>query len=372
MHELTTFMKVAYSTTFHSDGTAHYYNDSEFFKEYYSLVLGKNSDAVDLGFNIGMQAEIVLPLTSGKIFGFEASKKIFEFSKKKFKDNERIKLFNNAVSNTKGFVKFLDTELWGAGSLEYTAGMTHCKVGSDFSEITVSALTLDDALPDEANIGLIKLDIEGAELLALEGALKTISRNRPFMVMEYCHNALSFNFRGKKIRSTTLFDYAKEIGYKVYNIYGICLDKIEVWNTSILKDTADVYLIPNEKHEQWTTSMLPIYQYKVYGKILDILEWSHSESEHPGLVSLPQKIYKIINTSSKKESLEYISAARNRIRTVGIEKDEIFKSTQLSQRAKILLALIYNGKIEDAYKLGSIVNITPDLLAPFEAILHEE
>ncbi|MFT3757628.1 FkbM family methyltransferase [Thauera sp.] len=371
MHALTTFMKIAYSTAFHADGTAHYYNDTEFFKEYYSLVLGKNSDVVNLGFNIGMQAEIILPLTSGRIFGFEASRKIFEFSQEKFKDEKRVKLFNNAISNTTGPARFLDTDLWGAGSLEYTAGMTHCQVGENFSETTVNACTLDDALRDESNIGLIKLDIEGAELLALEGAARTIARNRPFMVMEYCHNALSFDFRGEKIRSTTLFDYAREIGYKVYNIYGICLDNIEVWNTSILKDTADVYLIPDERHEQWSTALLPAYQYRIYGKMLDLMEWLHPGSEHPGLISLPQKIYGVINTSSRKESLAYLSTARERIRSASIDRAAIFNYSQLSHRAKILLILIHDGKIEEAYELGAIIDITPDLLAPFEKIAHE-
>jgi len=368
MNKLTTFQTISYGTAIHDSGMPHYFNDTEFFSEYYALVLDAAADVIDVGFNIGMQAELMLPLTSGNIYGYEASKKIYEFAQAKFAGNERIKLFNCAISDADGTTQFIDTDQWGAGSLKHTAGMDYCKVGDAYSTITVELKRLDDLLGNRDNIGLIKLDIEGAEIAALEGARELIKRNRPFIVMEYCHNALSFEFRGKPIESTTLFHYAKEIGYKVYNIYGICLSNIEVWKTSILQDTADVFLIPDEQHERWTTELLPVYQYRIYDKILEAIEWSDQALSFFALTALPGRIYKMVNTRSQSECMAYLTEMQQELAGKISTREAIFETKKLSRRGEILLALIFDNKLDDAYRLACIKTLTPEMLQSFEHI----
>jgi FkbM family methyltransferase len=369
MNKLTTFQTIAYGTAIHDSGMPHFFNDTEFFSEYYALVLKAGADVIDVGFNIGMQAELMLPLTGGNIYGYEASKKIYDFSKAKFAGNEQIKLFNYAIADSVGTAQFIDTDQWGAGSLRHTAGMDYCKVGNDYATIAVELKRLDDLLGDRDNIGLIKLDIEGAEISALEGARELIRRNRPFIVMEYCHNALSFEFRGKPIEGTTLFHYAREIGYKVYNIYGICLGNIEVWNTSILQDTADVFLIPDEQHERWTTELLPLYQYRIYDKMLEAMEWSERAPSFFALTALPGRIYQVVNTRDRAASLAYLSEMQKHLmRRIGL-RGEIFGTDKLSRRGEVLLALIFDDKLDDAYRLACIKTLTPGELEKFEQMI---
>lgn len=362
MNKLTSFQTVAYSTLLHKSGVPHFFNDTEFFREFYRLVIRRDADVVDVGFNIGIQSEILLSLTSGTIYGFEASKKIYDFSVEKFKHETRVKLFNCAVSNSNGVAEFYDTETWGAGSLKYTAGMDYCNVGGAFSKELVNLAILDDVLAENSNIGLIKMDIEGAEILALDGARKLIKRNRPFIVMEYCHNALSFDFRGSSINHLTLFDYAHEIGYIVYNIYGICLSNIDVWNASIFKDTSDVYLIPEEEHSRWVSELLPVYQYIIYDKLLEVIENSDKGSYY-FLTALPSRIYEKINNCSLSECLDYINITSQKMHKFLDSRDDIFNTNKLSKRAEVLLALIYDKNIDKAYELGKIKDIkSADLL----------
>jgi FkbM family methyltransferase len=369
MNKLTTFQTIAYGTAIHDSGMPHFFNDTEFFREYYALVLKAGADVIDVGFNIGMQAELMMPLTGGNIYGYEASKKIYDFSKAKFAGNERIKLFNYAIADSVGTAQFIDTDQWGAGSLRHTAGMDYCKVGNDYATITVELKRLDDLLGDHDNIGLIKLDIEGAEMSALEGARELIKRNRPFIVMEYCHNALSFEFRSKPIEGTTLFHYAREIGYKVYNIYGICLGNLDVWNTSILQDTADVFLIPDEQHERWVTELLPVYQYRIYDKMLEAMEWSERAPSFFALTALPGRIYQVVNTRDQSVSMAYLSGVQKRLGQRIDFREEIFGTRKLSRRGEILLALIFDNKLDDAYRLACLKSVSSEELYSFELLL---
>lgn len=368
MNKLTTFMNVAYSAQTHGTGTAHFFNDTEFFREFYALVLGKDQDVIDLGFNIGIQAELLLTLTTGRVFGYEASRRIFEHAVGRFAEEPRVQLFNVAVADRAGTAEFIDTHHWGAGSLQHTAGMDYCGVGDRFQRTSVALARLDDLLPDAKNIGLIKLDIEGAELSAIEGARQLIQRNRPWMVMEYCHNALSFAFRGQPITSRTLFDYAREIDYKVYNIFGICLSHPDVWDASILKDTADVLLVPAEHHARWCEELLPHYQYRIYDKILEKLEWPDSRpAQFYGLTALPSRIYEIVNNSSHSQSLAYLASLRPRLTTLAGGRDELFTTGKLSRRGELLLAMVHDGKIDTAYELATMKTLTAQQLAIFES-----
>ena len=48
----------------------------------------------------------------------------------------------------------------------------------------VATVRLDDVLPEQADIGVLQLDVEGFEEPALKGALETITRCRPILILE--------------------------------------------------------------------------------------------------------------------------------------------------------------------------------------------
>jgi FkbM family methyltransferase len=365
LNKLTSFQTIAYKAMTHESGTAHYFNDTEFFEVFFSLVLDADQSVIDVGFNIGIQAELYLKHTKGKVFGFEASEAIYQFSKSKFAKQPQVQLFNFAVSNQSGTADFIETRIWGAGSLKYTQGMSHCGVGDDFEVKTVELKRLDDVLEQHSDIGLIKLDIEGAELLALDGARELLQRNRPYIVMEYCHNALSFELNGKPIVADTLYDFATELGYKVYNIYGICLSNKAIWNTSILKDTADVFLIPEEKHVHWCSELLPLYQYRIFDKMLAEIE-SNTPHNYLWLTALPSRIYEVINTSSEQQAKAYLTAISQELQQGLSQRDDIFLTAKLTRRGEVLLALVFDKQVDQAYQLGMIKQLSAQQLAAFE------
>lgn len=56
--------------------------------------------------------------------------------------------------------------------------------GETVSEVTVNMETLDRVLPSDSNIRLIKVDVEGAELGVFRGGVRTLRRNRPYVLFE--------------------------------------------------------------------------------------------------------------------------------------------------------------------------------------------
>lgn len=79
--------------------------------------------------------------------------------------------------------------------------------------ITVNIAPLDEIIPLERNVSIIQLDVEGFEKSALTGALKTIQRCRPILILEnlpqenwLSENILQLGYRivGKIHRNTIL------------------------------------------------------------------------------------------------------------------------------------------------------------------------
>jgi hypothetical protein len=52
-------------------------------------------------------------------------------------------------------------------------------------EIVVRTARLDELIPRNAPIHLIKIDVEGGEFHVLKGGVETVRRNRPFVVFEF-------------------------------------------------------------------------------------------------------------------------------------------------------------------------------------------
>ncbi|MFC4013736.1 FkbM family methyltransferase [Nonomuraea purpurea] len=52
-------------------------------------------------------------------------------------------------------------------------------------EISVDAVRLDDVIPPDVHVDLVKIDVEGGEVLALRGARRSLLRSRPMIVFEH-------------------------------------------------------------------------------------------------------------------------------------------------------------------------------------------
>ena len=140
--------------------------------------LRPGSTFVDCGANIGFFTVIASRLVgpTGKVFAIEMMPVTSDRLRQHVEANEltNVTVFQSALSDRTGesVIAFLPESSHGQASIvrrENERGL----------EVTVTTRTLDDLLGDEPGpIDLVKMDIEGAEALALKGAEKVLSRTR--------------------------------------------------------------------------------------------------------------------------------------------------------------------------------------------------
>ncbi len=151
---------------------------------------------IDAGANIGIQSLIAAEnyraragnSTQPMVYAFEPNPVIY----KQLAENIRINHLGNivsaqseAVSDNNTVVQFyLSSEDNSTSSSMADLGPGHLHTGQ---VVNVQAITLADFVETVAagrRVGLLKLDIEGAELLALKGARTILLRDYPTIIME--------------------------------------------------------------------------------------------------------------------------------------------------------------------------------------------
>ena len=92
------------------------------------------------------------------------------------------------------------------------SGISHLAQEDAIEAIDIDAVTIDSyvASVPEANVRLIKIDIEGHDLNAVKGGLDTIRAHQPLILAEFAPEGLAINDPAK------LFRLCRELGYGVF------------------------------------------------------------------------------------------------------------------------------------------------------------
>ena len=144
-----------------------------------SAVLRPDSNVVDAGANRGsILQEIVRLAPRGRHLAFEPNPMLFRNLRRAWPAVDVRRL---ALSDQAGRATFhLYTNFDGFSGFE-----PHRDVGGgDVRVIDVETARLDDVLPKDTQVDLIKIDVEGAEYRVLQGARATLARCRPIVVFE--------------------------------------------------------------------------------------------------------------------------------------------------------------------------------------------
>ena len=158
---------------------------------------------VDVGANIGtttLEASNKIG-KGGKIYSFEANPKIFNFLKKNimFNKSKNINIFNCAIGSESKRVFFSDVFADESNSVQ-----------NEESKLMVEMKTLDEIIPNDLKINLMKIDVLGYEKFVLLGAKKILNNITCIHFPAIAHFYKKYNYSYEQI-----FRYLRDYGFLI-------------------------------------------------------------------------------------------------------------------------------------------------------------
>jgi FkbM family methyltransferase len=195
-------------------------------------VLKRDSNCVDIGCHKGeILDEMLKRSPNGSHYAFEPIPGFYGELKKKY-NSPNIHLYDIALSNETGETTFnyvVDAPAYsGLRKRDYAIAEPTIEV------IPVKLDLLDNVLPADYPVNLIKLDVEGAEYNVLLGAGKTLKNKKPVIIFEFGLGASDHY----DVTPESFFDYLSHTcGYGIY----LLKDFIKKRDPLNREDFVDIY-----------------------------------------------------------------------------------------------------------------------------------
>jgi FkbM family methyltransferase len=166
-----------------------------------------DGDIVHAGAYFGDFLPALSRACTGTIWSFEPNPENYECAVETARLNglRNVELMNAALGERSGEVTILtrdDEGLSLGGASRIVEERDRDKGGSLLGEIVVRAATVDEVVSADRRVSIIHLDVEGFEAVALRGAILTVRRWRPFLVLEslpddawFVENVLDLGYR---------------------------------------------------------------------------------------------------------------------------------------------------------------------------------
>lgn len=171
----------------------------------------KGNVVLDIGAHIGYYTIIFSELVGpeGKVYAFEPHPKNFQLLKKTVETNNltNVEIFQNIVSDKNQSVDFYLSKLDSIGNRMFVSDDADTK-------IKIDSITIDEFLKNRnGKIDFIKMDIQGAEVLAIDGMKNTL-RNNPHLkiIQEWWPTAIQKH--GKEPDSH--LNFLEKLGFNFY------------------------------------------------------------------------------------------------------------------------------------------------------------
>jgi FkbM family methyltransferase len=153
--------------------------------------LQRDSSCVDVGCSVGaILTQILRVAPEGRHYAFEPLPDLHGKLNEHFGQFPNVEIHNVALSDSMGTAHFqhviTNPAYSGFRKRRYD------RPNEEIVEITVEKAPLDQIIPPSRHVDFIKIDVEGADLEVLRGAVRTIRRSRPLIVFEHGLGASEF------------------------------------------------------------------------------------------------------------------------------------------------------------------------------------
>jgi FkbM family methyltransferase len=143
------------------------------------FLVDRRRNAIDVGANKGTYTYALARLAK-HVWAFEPNPKMFNILKRGAAANVTARMV--ALSDRSGQAELRVPRMRKGGFSNQGSSLSATKIAANYRAVSVETRRLDDL--DLADIGFMKIDVEGFEAEVLEGARETIRRSRPVMMIE--------------------------------------------------------------------------------------------------------------------------------------------------------------------------------------------
>lgn len=168
-------------------GALVYSNAESKLTKYLIKNLKENDVFYDLGANYGFYTYLALEFCK-EVHSFEPIPNVFQTIENNLKNEKKAILNNVAVSDKNGSTTIYISRSSGVSTIseKFSKDRTDVVPGSYSKKLEVKTTTLDKYLGSNLMPTFIKMDVEGAESLVIDGATNLLKNNHPVISLEVC------------------------------------------------------------------------------------------------------------------------------------------------------------------------------------------
>jgi FkbM family methyltransferase len=181
-------------------------------------LVAPGSLAIDVGANLGLYAYHLALLTEhpGRVLAFEPVPGTCQALRRVLATlgvADRVQVVEKAAGAARGSVQFaLPRRADGRADTARAAAVAPANAASAHEFLTVPMVLLDDEVPTDAEVSFLKIDTEGGDLFALQGAASIIDRCHPTLLLEVAPTLLARH----GLTGVDIGAFLGEHGYETY------------------------------------------------------------------------------------------------------------------------------------------------------------
>ncbi len=153
--------------------------------------LKPDSNCIDIGCHKGeILDQMIKGAPMGVKFGFEPIPELFRELTSKYAAFPNVNIYPTALYDRTGTTTF--QHVINAPAYSGIKKRKYDGKHVDINQITVETGLLDNFIPGDMKIDLVKIDVEGAEFKVMKGGIGTIRRCKPVIIFEFGLGAADF------------------------------------------------------------------------------------------------------------------------------------------------------------------------------------
>ena len=189
-------------------------DETKFFKN----IVSSGMTIIDVGANIGYFTMLFSKLTgpTGRVIAFEPNPRSYSILEKNIRSSssQNVILVKKAVSDYSGTTKLFLSQCNPTDNRIFNSSIY--ETDDDRETIDVQVMTLDEYVQD-MKVDILKIDVQGAEMMVINGALQTIMNNRDLqIIVEFWPIGLSSN----GIKPMQFLKNLENLGFYIYDLNG--------------------------------------------------------------------------------------------------------------------------------------------------------